>query len=185
MGELIFITGGARSGKSTFTEKLALESSPYVTYIATAINSDEEMNARIKKHRESRPSEWQTIEMYKNFDQLPDYIREDTKFIMLDCITVMVTNLMMDMDADWDNPTAEDYEKTEKYIQNEVEKLVHALKSMDITAALVSNEVGMGIVPVYPMARFFRDAAGRVNQYLARNADRAWVIISGMPMKLK
>ena len=183
---LIYVTGGARSGKSRIAEeKLALFEGPKV-YIATAIAFDEGMKDRIAKHRAQRPSEWQTIEMYKDFDNLLTLEAfEMCEAIIFDCATVMITNLMMDSGYDFDTVNRDDINQLELNIMNHVERLLDLCKIKDKDLIVVSNEVGMGLVPAYRMGNIFRDIQGRINQFIATRADEVIFAVSGIPMKLK
>ncbi len=184
MGRLTFIIGGARSGKSHYAEKLAKESGKKVSYLATSIPFDEGMKNRIQKHRESRPKEWITIEKYRDFDKILESKEyEETDIFLLDCITVMINNLMFYSNLDFDNCTVEQVEDLEKEIIQQIEKLLALSEYKDMI--IVSNEVGMGLVPTYKMGNYYRDIVGRVNQRIALKADEVFFLISGFPMKLK
>jgi len=185
MGKLILVTGGARSGKSSFAEQYARKLGENIIYIATAIPFDEEMKLRVKKHREQRPSHWETVEAYKDLDCALKYKVEGKDGALLDCITVMITNIMMDELRDWDNIKSEDMEHVEMCVNEEIKKLLSLVKSTDITFIVVTNEVGMGIVPEYPSTRLYRDIAGRANQMIAKEADEVYFCVSGIPMKIK
>lgn len=182
MGKLILVTGGARSGKSTFAENLINASYEDVLYIATAIPYDEEMVERIKKHREQRPSKWGTYEGYKELGQV---LKDNTsEAVLLDCITIMVTNLMFDYmgEEDINNCNAE---LMEEYILEQINQLVDGTKAFAGTTVLVTNEVGSGLVPESKLSRVFRDMAGRVNQKIAGRADEVYLVVSGIPVKIK
>lgn len=186
MKNLILITGGARSGKSTLAEKLAKELGENVVYIATAIPFDEGMIDRIEKHKNSRPKEWVTIEKYKNFNELinnKDFIKADT--ILLDCITLMITNLLLESGLDFESCSMLDVENVEKSIIDEIEKLLFIVEKSNKRLIIVTNEVGMGVVPTFRLGNIFRDIAGRVNQYLARRAQDVYLTVSGIPIKIK
>lgn len=186
MGKIIFITGGARSGKSTFAEKKVQEFGNHIIYVATAIPFDEGMKDRIKKHKESRPSNWETIEAYKDFDH--HFTRDVVKSsdaIIFDCITVMVTNLMMEPKVDFEMVDMQFVNDLENKIQEEVELLLKTIRDTDLNIVIVSNEVGLGLVPFYKMGNFFRDIAGRINQKIAAEADEVYFTVSGIPMKIK
>lgn len=184
MGRLTFIIGGARSGKSHYAEKLAKESGKKVSYLATSIPFDEGMKNRIQKHRESRPKEWITIEKYRDFDKILESKEyEETDIFLLDCITIMINNLMFYSNLDFDNCTVEQVEDLEKEIIEQIEKLLALSEYKDMI--IVSNEVGMGLVPTYKMGNYYRDIVGRVNQRIASKADEVFFLISGLPMKLK
>jgi len=183
MGRLIFVTGGARSGKSTFAEKLASQFEDSVSYIATSLPFDDEMKRRIEFHRRQRPSAWKTYEQYKDLNRI--ILESHTQGILLDCITIMITNLMMEEDLDWDNICFEDLQRVEDKISCEIEKVITAARQSQGQVIVVSNELGMGLVPEYPLGRAFRDIAGRMNQKLARSADEVYFVVSGIPMRLK
>ena len=184
MGELIFITGGARSGKSSFAEKIAEEFKKPVVYLATAIAFDEGMKDRIKRHQAQRPKEWKTIEAYHDFELMvknKDF--KEAEIVLFDCLTVMVTNNMLDEKIDYDTCSMEVFSKIEEKIHLEVEKLLEI--TQDKTMIMVSNEVGLGIVPSYKLGSYFRDIAGRMNQLVARSADEVYLTVSGIPIKIK
>lgn len=183
---MIVVTGGARSGKSSFAENYVKEISKVdeVLYIATSIAFDEGMKSRIKKHRESRPSEWETLEQYKNFELLKDNkLFNEKKVILLDCMTLLVSNLLLEYEGDFDKITEDEINKLEEIIDNEVTHLLEVTKEKEII--IVTNEVGMGLVPAYKMGSVFRDIAGRINQKIAREAKDVYFIVSGIPMKIK
>lgn len=186
MKKIVLITGGARSGKSTYAEKLAEETKGRVLYIATSIPFDDEMKDRVKKHKERRPSTWDTFEGYKNLKQV--FYNEDLQFdtILLDCITIMVTNLMFDKAGDnLDELNDQDINIMEKEILQEVADFLNEAEKSLKTIIIVTNEIGSGIVPEYKMARVFRDIAGRVNQYIASRAKEVNLVVCGIPIKIK
>ncbi|AAK79351.1 adenosylcobinamide kinase/adenosylcobinamide-phosphate guanylyltransferase [Clostridium acetobutylicum] len=185
MGKLIFITGGARSGKSSYAEKLAISLGGDILYIATSKPFDEEMKERVKKHRERRPKNWGTLEAYKDFDSKLLIETKGKSGVLLDCITNMVTNLIFEKLPSEENITTRDAEKVQKYVEDEIEKLIRVIENIDMPFIIVTNEVGMSLVPEYPLGRLFRDIAGFVNQMLAKKADEVYLCISGIPMKIK
>lgn len=169
----VFVLGGARSGKSVFAEKLALgigeANSSKCLYIATSQIWDEEMRARVDIHKERRSAEWETIEVPL---ELPDALIEHAEkecAILVDCLTLWVTNLMME----------------ERDINAAGDALVNAISSVTTPIIFVSNEVGQGIVPDNKMARDFRDHAGILHQKLAAVVDEVYFITAGLPTKLK
>ncbi|HEI8856627.1 TPA: bifunctional adenosylcobinamide kinase/adenosylcobinamide-phosphate guanylyltransferase [Citrobacter koseri] len=180
---MILVTGGARSGKSRHAETLIADS-PQVLYIATSQIFDEEMAARIQHHRDGRPPHWRTAECWRHLDALitPDNAPEEA--ILLECITTMVTNLLFAMGGDTD-PDNWDYAAMEQAIEGEIRTLIDACQRCPAQVVLVTNEVGMGIVPENRLARHFRDIAGRVNQRLAAAADEVWLVVSGIGVKIK
>lgn len=183
MGRLILLTGGARSGKSRMAEEIARGGNCPVTYIATASPSDEEMEDRIRRHRAQRPAEWPTVETYRDMDRVLDGAEKG--IILLDCVTLMITNLMMDMDLDWENPSLDSIDDAEKAIRAEFGKLLRGVSCYEGDVLVVTNEIGMGMVPAYPMGRAFRDIAGRINQQLAMAADTVIFMVSGLPLYVK
>lgn len=186
MNDVILVTGGARSGKSTFAENKAKELGKNIAYIATSIPFDEGTKDRIKKHKQSRPSNWATIEKYKDFkniDKNNDFINSDT--ILLDCMTLMVSNLMFDSDIDFDKCGYDEIDNIEKSIFDEVNELLKVIEKHNKKLIIVTNELGMGIVPSYRLGSIFRDIAGKVNQYIASKASEVYFVVSGIPMKIK
>ncbi len=148
-----------------------------VTLVATAEPGDEEMRRRIAKHRAARPAEWQTMERALRLgDALSAW---DADVVLIDCITLLVSNVMM---AAGDNAPAE---QIESEVSHEIDELLEAWRSARFNLILVSNEVGMGLVPPYPLGRLYRDALGRANQQLARAADEVILMVAGLPMKIK
>jgi adenosylcobinamide kinase/adenosylcobinamide-phosphate guanylyltransferase len=168
VSRVTLVLGGARSGKSHYAERLSRGHKRRV-YIATAEMTDAEMRERIELHREQRGSQWTTIEAPLDLvEQLRD--SDDTKgFILVDCITVWINNLMYHG----------------KDVAGEVARLCAALARMRGRVVIVSNEVGLGIVPDNTLARAFRDEAGRANQALAQAADEVVFIAAGLPLTLK
>ncbi len=185
MGKLILVTGGARSGKSSFAEGKAKGFGENILYVATSVPFDEEMKLRIKKHREQRPSCWETLEAYKDMDIRLAGRLEGKDAVLLDCITIMITNIMFESPMDWENFRSEDMAKMEEDVEGEIQKLITVLKASPVSWVLVTNEVGMGIVPSNAISRLFRDIAGRTNQMLAREADEVYLCVSGIPVKIK
>ncbi len=172
MGQTIFITGGARSGKSRLAEELAAGYGAPLGYIATGRAGDAEMAERIARHRARRGPAWLTIE---EPEDLAGAIRENDgrcNALLVDCVTLWLTNLLLK----WGEVGPS---------MAEVERLVRLMPDVKTPLILVSNEVGMGIVPENALARAFRDLAGEANEMLARAADEVYVMFSGLPMKLK
>lgn len=172
MAKIIFILGGARSGKSSYALKLAKKSRKKVVFIATCQSLDKEMAKRIKSHKESRPKNWQTFEEPYKVAGLLNELRGRAGIILLDCLTLLVSNLML---KGWKN----------KNIENEINDILKALSKAKGEAIIVSNEVGLGIVPDNKLGRHFRDVAGKMNQVVAKSADKVFFMLSGIPMKLK
>lgn len=182
MSKIILVTGGSRSGKSSFAEGL-LKVTDNVLYIATAIVTDEEMKHRIKKHIDSRNSRWTTYEGYLDLDKVIETYDIDN--ILLDCVTIMTTNLMFKEEIDFDNISMEEVENLLNGIKIQFEKLILKVKAANKTLVMVTNEVGLGLVPESKLSRIFRDIAGLVNQYIASLSDEVYLISCGLPLKLK
>lgn len=180
---LTLVTGGARSGKSRHAESLVANATG-VLYIATSQIFDEEMAARIQHHRDSRPPHWRTKERWQDLDAIITADIPPNEAILLECITTLVTNVLFALGGDSD-PGGWDYAALEKRVQDEIERLIIACERCPASVILVTNEVGMGIVPENRLARHFRDIAGRVNQRLAQAADEVWLVVSGIGVKIK
>jgi adenosylcobinamide kinase/adenosylcobinamide-phosphate guanylyltransferase len=172
MAKTVFITGGARSGKSRLAEKIAEGFGSPVCYIATGQAKDSEMTARIEAHRARRGEQWHTLEEPLSLCEAVRAADGRFEAIMIDCITLWLTNLLLAHD-DSEQPLAQ------------VQILADMLPQLKTPVILVSNEVGMGIVPENALARSFRDLAGRANEILAASADEVYVMFSGIPLKLK
>lgn len=162
----VLVLGGARSGKSTYAETLAGSLEAPVLYIATATAGDDEMAARIAQHRARRPSSWLTVESPASL-QVPV---AGARTLIVEDLTLLLNNLMLR-----DMATAEARARAE----------VDAVLSLDANVILVSNEVGMGIVPNTPLGREFRDALGRLNQHAAASVNEAYFLVAGLPLRLK
>ncbi|MBM7854486.1 adenosylcobinamide kinase/adenosylcobinamide-phosphate guanylyltransferase [Desulfohalotomaculum tongense] len=181
-GKLILVLGGAKSGKSRFAEKLAVNISSDVTYVATAAVLDDEMARKVALHRASRPQHWQTIEETTN---LVDVIKEHgsrTDVILIDCLTLWLSNLLLDA-----NNTASgiSWADKESFILSEVKKLASATVETRAAIIVVANEVSLGLIPDNRLGRAFREVAGLANQVIADYADEVYLIVAGIPMEIK
>jgi adenosylcobinamide kinase / adenosylcobinamide-phosphate guanylyltransferase len=181
MSKLTFLIGGARSGKSSYAEKLAAEHNGAVLYIATAQALDEEMQARITAHQQKRPADWQTLELSSNVGEhlLSHPPRAD--FILLDCVTLLVSNTVLQAAPDLDHP---DEAAAIKLVETEITGLLEAIRSIPAHWVVVSNEVGQGLVPPYPVGRIYRDLLGWANQSIARVADEVYWLVAGIPVPI-
>lgn len=175
---IVFITGGARSGKSRFALEKANSMNGKKVYIATAEPLDEEMRERIKRHKEERGREWLTMEEPIKIPKLLRELKGECDVILLDCLTLWLSNLMV----------------AGRELSGEIEEFIAALKGIKNSSSsclqplalfIVSNEVGMGIVPENELARRFRDLAGMLNQRVAEIADEVYFLVSGIPLKIK
>lgn len=186
-GKLILVTGGARSGKSTFAENYARDASKRVIYIASAAGDDEEMRRRIEAHRQRRPQHFITIEeRYYPHLVLEREGRADT-FILLDCLTLLLSNHLIkeacregEMLAD-----AAEQERVMERILEYIGSLSLLMRSSPADVLVVTNEVGMGLVPEHPLGRIFRDLSGKANQIVASRADEVWFTVCGIPQRIK
>lgn len=174
--EVILVLGGARSGKSAFAQKLASELGYRVLFVATGSAGDEEMRRRIELHKKSRPEDWRTLEVATGVGEAIAQHVADAEVVLLDCLTFMVSNLM-ETAAD-----PEDIEALDEAIAGEMRRI---LEQKGAHLIIVSNEVGMGLVPVYQSGRAFRDLLGRANQMAAGRADRVYLLVAGIPQALK
>ena len=176
---ITLILGGARSGKSSHAQSLAEATGKPVIFLATAQALDEEMQQRIQKHRLERPSAWETLEIPCNIAAHVSQIRAD--MIILDCITLLVSNLLMQFVKD----DLVDEELFMEAVRKELEALIAAIHEQDQDWFIISNEVGLGLVPPYQMGRVYRDALGWANQRLAREADKVIFMVAGIPTTIK
>ncbi len=164
------ILGGARSGKSALAEKLALNSSPEVVFVATASAGDEEMTARIRHHQQTRPTHWRTVEEPLALAGVLRDFSEPERLLLVDCLTLWVTNLLLD---------------SEERLARETTALLEVLPTLAGEVILVSNETGLGVVPMDPLSRRFVDETGRLHQRLAEICDRVIFTVAGLPQVIK
>lgn len=174
---LTLILGGARSGKSSFAEQIAREAGKSVLFIATATAGDGEMAERIRNHQASRPAEWHTLEMPHDIGR--NLAAPIAEVVIVDCITLLVSNILFSLSEN--TPTEVVIHK----LQVEIDELIAAQARIGGQWLLVSNEVGLGLVPPYPLGRVYRDALGWANQALARAAQRVIFMVAGIPMVIK
>ena len=180
MAGLWFVTGGARSGKSGYAERLAAATGRAVVYIATMEPLDEELVQRVATHRAARPASWGTVEA--PLDPVDALAEADPEHCaLLDCLSLWVTNRMGPLG---ESPTPEDLVRLEGELAAEVTRLVEAARARSGETIVVTNEVGSGLVPPYPLGRAYRDVLGRVNQQVSAAADRAWLLVSGRALEL-
>jgi adenosylcobinamide kinase/adenosylcobinamide-phosphate guanylyltransferase len=171
-GSVTLVLGGARSGKSRYAQQLA-EQSRHVVFVATAKVSDEEMRAKIERHRKDRPEEWPTVEEPLDLHEVLAEHELDSEVIVVDCLTIFAANLL---EAEGEDSDA---------IERRVEALCEALRTAQCTVVLVSNEVGSGVVPAYPVGCRYRDLLGEINQKVARVANDVVLMVAGLPLALK
>jgi adenosylcobinamide kinase / adenosylcobinamide-phosphate guanylyltransferase len=173
--DLTFIVGGARSGKSAYAERLALESGLSVTYVATARIGDSEFATRVEHHRARRPDHWALVEAPLDLAGALDAAAAPGQCVLIDCLTLWLANLLCPPDSehpldDW---------------AGRIDAFAAACERAQGTVLVVSNEIGMGVVPLGAATRLFVDELGRLNQRIAALADRATLVAAGLPLVLK
>jgi adenosylcobinamide kinase / adenosylcobinamide-phosphate guanylyltransferase len=190
---LILILGGARSGKSTFAERLAASSGRPVAFIATATASDDEMIERITHHRASRPKGWHTLEEPLDLAKAVRQAAELADVVLLDCVTLWLGNMLLQapgQHAQDDQGEEALYTTIRLFAERalkESEALLTVVKSLgpNKTLIVVTNEVGLGIVPAYPLGRLYRDTLGYINQRLAEAAEQVYLMVAGLAVDIK
>jgi adenosylcobinamide kinase / adenosylcobinamide-phosphate guanylyltransferase len=188
MGKLTLILGGARSGKSSYAERLAAQHGGPVLYVATAQPLDGEMAERIANHQSNRPAHWQTLEIPSAVGaSLVDKTKSKALLadvILVDCLTLLVSNLLLAVSTGTDEDLTVDEEAATALVETEITQLLDTVRAIPAEWILVSNEVGLGLVPPYPLGRVYRDLLGRANQRCASQADQVIFMIAGIPMRL-
>ncbi len=190
---LVLITGGVRSGKSSFAEEMAEESAKKVIYLATARVEDDEMRERVARHRSRRPSNVRTCEEPLEPHLILEKESSPDSLILMDCLTLLISNrILHDLDSHGAVREGEDIYADERIIDAAAERTFDYIRKFTEAARrclsdvlVVTNEVGMGVVPNYPVARAFRDLSGRANQVLAAEADQVWMVVCGIPQRIK
>ncbi|MCC6453366.1 MAG: bifunctional adenosylcobinamide kinase/adenosylcobinamide-phosphate guanylyltransferase [Caldilineaceae bacterium] len=183
---LTLILGGARSGKSNYAEQLAAQRGKRVAYVATAQAWDDEMALRIRNHQAQRAAHWITVEASQQVgatvaaaEAAAHAAGEAWEVVLVDCLTLLASNVILALPEPVETPAAE------AALRVEVDALLAAYAASNASWILVSNEVGLGIVPAYPLGRVYRDALGRANQQLAAMADEVLFMVAGLPMRVK
>jgi adenosylcobinamide kinase/adenosylcobinamide-phosphate guanylyltransferase len=175
---LTLILGGARSGKSAYAERLAAQAGGRILYVATAEAGDAEMAERIAAHRAGRPAGWTTLEAPRNVGQAIQAAGEHA-VVLLDCLTLLANNVMVPL------PEPIQAAEADAALNLEVDGLLSAYAASSATWLVISNEVGLGLVPPYPLGRIYRDSLGRANQRMAAAADHVYLMVAGLPMLIK
>ncbi|MEX0749624.1 MAG: bifunctional adenosylcobinamide kinase/adenosylcobinamide-phosphate guanylyltransferase [Dehalococcoidia bacterium] len=182
---LTFILGGARSGKSELATKLAAASGRRVVFIAPMRELDDEMRARVGQHRASRPADWLTVE---EPIELAGALAEHTRggdFVVVDCVTAWISNLILDALPAADTASVETIDAVLRDVSERVAELGGWAARFDGDVAIVSNDVGAGVVPAYALGRVFRDAVGAANKTVAAAADRTFYVMAGLALDLR
>ncbi|MBP7733018.1 MAG: bifunctional adenosylcobinamide kinase/adenosylcobinamide-phosphate guanylyltransferase [Caldisericia bacterium] len=179
MKKMWFVLGGARSGKSTFALNLAKKNAGKVLFVATATPSDEFMEERIRRHRQERPVDWTTLEVTRDVGKAIKSLPQKYDVIIIDCLTVLAGSRIIEL--------PENVGETQAWeaLRPEVEGIIDAWENLESTFIIVGNEVGLGVVPATNIGCTYRDALGRANCELARNATDVVVMVAGLPMILK
>ena len=177
--KLTLILGGARSGKTSYAQEQARQIGGKVLYVATAAAGDDEMRMRIEAHRATRPAEWQTLEVTLQVGEALISNQVRTQVVIVDCVTLLVSNVLLSFSE------AAPFEDVKQKVEAEIDGLLKAYSEMGGQWFIVSNEVGLGLVPPYPLGRFYRDLLGWANQALARSAERVIFMVAGIPTVIK
>ena len=179
----VLITGGARSGKSLLAEELAGKAGGQVLFVATASPGDEEMARRIEDHKKSRPRHWRTLEVPTN---VGDNVRENigqAKTVVVDCVTLLVSNIFgryADEFGEVSNAAL-----VEEVVNGEIRQLLECMATTPANFIVVTNEVGLGLVPSSKLGRMYRDLLGKANRMLAEGSDEVFLMVAGIPVKVK
>ena len=174
--QIILLLGGARSGKSRYAQQLAMELSDKVLFVATGEALDEEMQARIAEHKKDRPQSWRTLELPSGLGKGIENQIADSGVVLVDCLTLLISNLLCD---------EPDYPEAEKRVLSEINQLTAAMDRLDANFVIVSNEVGMGLVPDTKLGRIYRDLLGKANQLLAQRATEVYLMVACLPVQVK
>ena len=179
-GLLLFVTGGARSGKSAHAQRLAAATGRAVVYVATMEPRDAELALRVEAHRATRPAAWSTVEA--PLDPAGALAAADpAACLLIDCLSLWVANRFAPLGEE---PLPEAAVRLERALGAEAARLAAAARAREGETIVVSNEAGSGVVPAWPLGRAWRDALGRVNQRVAAAADRAWLLVAGRALEL-
>ncbi|MFC1916625.1 bifunctional adenosylcobinamide kinase/adenosylcobinamide-phosphate guanylyltransferase [Chloroflexota bacterium] len=183
MRKIILITGGARSGKSHFAQELAPRLGEPVLFVATAVAGDEEMKHRIEEHQKTRPATWSTLEATIHIGNQVSQKIGGAQAVIVDCITLLVSNIL----GEYSDQAGEQIDTPfiERKVINEISELVECINHLDASFIMVTNEVGMGLVPANKIGRVYRDLLGKANQMLAERADEIYLMVAGLPVKIE
>ena len=183
MPKKILILGGARSGKSHYAQEIALKLPQPVLFVATAEAGDEEMKRRIEKHQRARPATWRTLEATTHIGQQIKQRGGKSQTVIIDCITLLVSNILTQHGP----PAGEltDTSPIEQEMMAEINELTEYMNQVEANFIIVSNEVGLGLVPANSMSRLYRDLLGKVNQMLAEQCHEVYLMVAGLPFLIK
>jgi len=180
--QCILILGGARSGKSRFANEIAPDFGDRVLFVATGEALDEEMRQRIEEHKRERPPNWRSLEVPTGVGKGIQEESGDAQVVIVDCLTLLVSNVIGQC---CDDPGQISAESVQERLTTEIDELIECIDDSTATFILVSNEVGMGLVPENRLGRLYRDLLGKINQIFAQRADRVYFMLSGIPFSLK
>ena len=179
----VLITGGARSGKSRLALELAEKSGARVLFVATATADDDEMRCRIEQHQRERPPAWRTLEAPVDVGRQTTAAIGDAEVVIIDCLTLLVNNIL---GQNTDSANGEvDETASEAAANREIEALGDCIRGSHAHFIIVSNEVGLGIVPDNALSRVYRDLLGKANQRVADIVDEVYLLVAGQPLKIK
>ncbi len=173
------ITGGARSGKSTLAQEIAQKAGGHVLFVATAEAGDPEMKRRIEAHKKSRPAGWKTLEVQTQIGSRILKEISGTRTVVIDCITLLVSNVIGQFEE------KSDPAEVDKAVTSEIRELIACMDKCKADFILVTNEVGLGIIPGDYISRLYRDLLGKSNRLLSARADNVYFMVSGIPMAVK
>ncbi len=175
----ILLTGGARSGKSKMAQELAAKTGGLVLFVATATAGDDEMRQRIEIHRKSRPQDWRTVELATHLGSQIMKNSGGVKTVIVDCITLLINNIF---EQCGENAKAT---AVERMVTAEIKELIECMKKSRANFIIVTNEVGLGIVPGDKVSRLYRDLLGKANQILAKSVDEVYLMVAGIAIPVK
>jgi adenosylcobinamide kinase/adenosylcobinamide-phosphate guanylyltransferase len=179
----ILIIGGARSGKSSFAQELAVKLGGPILFVATAEAKDEEMRRRIEAHKRSRSTLWNTLESPTSVGSHIGKNIGQARVVIVDCVTLLVNNVLCQHMSGADEKI--DTEVIEQRVTDEITQLIDCMNNSEASFIVVTNEVGAGLVPASAMARLYRDLLGKANQMLGQHADHVYLMVAGLPLQVK
>jgi adenosylcobinamide kinase / adenosylcobinamide-phosphate guanylyltransferase len=176
---ITLITGGARSGKSTLAQEIAQKNGRQVLFVATAEAGDLEMQRRIEAHKKSRPAGWKTLEIQTRIGSRILEQAASARTVVIDCITLLISNVIGKFDE------KSEPAEVDKAITSEIKELINCMNKCKADFIIVTNEVGLGIIPGDYISRLYRDLLGKANRLLAERADNVYFMVAGIPMAVK
>lgn len=179
----ILIIGGARSGKSSFAQELAVKLGEPILFVATAEAKDEEMRRRIETHKRLRPTLWNTLESATSVGSQIGKNVGQARVVIVDCVTLLVNNVLCQHMNGADEKI--DTEVIEQQVTDEITQLIDCMNNSEASFIVVTNEVGTGLIPTSAMARLYRDLLGKANQMLGQHVDRVYLMVAGLPLQVK